>query len=449
MRVLFTVYAAKPHFYNLVPMAWALRAAGHEVVVASQPDLVPAITRVGLTAVPVGDPLDLAGSFQASPGDDGPAGGGGWQRLSGVTETRPDKLTWNYVLGTFTIACSMEYEHVTGVSMVDDLVDFARYWQPDLVVWDALTFAGPIAARACGAAHARTLFGIDYLSRMLATYRRLLAEQPPETRDDPVSDWLTGRLARYGLPFEPDMVTELMTGQWTIDPTPGWMQLPLEIPHLPVRYLPFNGSASVPSWVHETPERPRVCFSLGLSGRELVGRDKVAISPDTSADTSAEVAIGDILTALASLDVELVATLTAEQRAAVPDLPANVRAVDFVPLNELLPSCAAIVHHGGFGTVGNVVNHGVPSITIPAPWWDEEALGRLLDERGAGILIDPSEATPAALRDGVARLLAEPSFAVAATGVRSELRAVPTPYEVVPEIARLTAHHQNRQGNQS
>ncbi|MFI1169810.1 glycosyl transferase family 28, partial [Streptomyces sp. NPDC020801] len=60
MRVLFTAFAAKSHAYTQFPLAWALRTAGHEVCVASQPDLVEDITRAGLTAVPVGRALQLS-----------------------------------------------------------------------------------------------------------------------------------------------------------------------------------------------------------------------------------------------------------------------------------------------------------------------------------------------------------------------------------------------------
>ena len=44
MRVLVTTAAEKPHFLGLVPLAWALRSAGHEVVVASQPELAGAVS---------------------------------------------------------------------------------------------------------------------------------------------------------------------------------------------------------------------------------------------------------------------------------------------------------------------------------------------------------------------------------------------------------------------
>src|SRR5690349_17741502 len=60
MRVLLTSWAWPSHFMPLVPLGWALQAAGHEVHVASQPRLAPVITEAGGVAVPVGPDLDHA-----------------------------------------------------------------------------------------------------------------------------------------------------------------------------------------------------------------------------------------------------------------------------------------------------------------------------------------------------------------------------------------------------
>ncbi|KOT96812.1 MULTISPECIES: activator-dependent family glycosyltransferase [Streptomyces] len=439
MRVLFAVYGAKTHFYNVVPMAWALRAAGHEVCVASQPEIVDAITRTGLPAVAVGEEVDLRLRSGAG-GDDHVTSGSSWRDLNaGVTETRPEELTWDYVLGTFTIACSMHYEHATGGRpMLDDLVEFARHWRPDLVIWDAMTFAGPVAARACGAAHARMLFGIDYIGRMYGDYATQLAAQPPERRDDPVGDWQAGRLARFGCPWDDTLATEMMTGQWTIDPTPPWMQFPLDLPFTPVRYLPFNGPTAVPDWVHEPPKRPRVCLTLGMTAREVLGGDLFSTA--------------QMLQALAELDIELVATLDAGQLAELDTLPDNVRVTDFVPLNDLLPSCSAIVHHGGFGTLGNALAHGVPQIIAPGRYWDEVRFGERLADRGAGLLLDYERLSGDGLRNQldahmlknqINRLLGEPSFQENAALIREELLATPSPHDLVAELEELTAHHRD------
>ncbi|GAA3475643.1 activator-dependent family glycosyltransferase [Streptomyces yanii] len=436
MRVLFTVYAAKTHFYNMVPIAWALRAAGHEVCVASQPQVVEAISRSGLAAVPVGEEESMPGR----PAQDGDhvTSGTSWRNLNaGVTETRPEALTWDYVLGTFTVACSTHYEHATGGrAMLDDLVEFARSWRPDLVIWDAMTFAGPVAARASGAAHARMLFGVDHIGRMYDKYTELLGRQEPERRDDPVGDWLAGRLARFGCEFHEGLATEMMTGQWTIDPTPSWMQVPLDLPYHPVRYVPYNGPTAVPDWVHRSPERPRVCLTLGMTAREVLGGDVFSVQ--------------DLLESVAELDIEVVATLNSDQLGELRALPENVRAVEFVPLNELLPSCSAVIHHGGFGTLGNALVHGVPQIIAPGRYWDELDFGRCLEERGAGMLLEHERLSGEALKskvDGdslqskISRILEDPSYRENAERIRQEIQRTPSPRALVAELEEKVAGH--------
>src|SRR5262249_6339226 len=54
MRVLFTAVGGQPHLYPLVPLAWAFRAAGHEVRFASTPAQVRDIVHIGLPMVAVG-----------------------------------------------------------------------------------------------------------------------------------------------------------------------------------------------------------------------------------------------------------------------------------------------------------------------------------------------------------------------------------------------------------
>lgn len=48
-----------------------------------------------------------------------------------------------------------------------------------------------------------------------------------------------------------------------------------------------------------------------------------------------------------------------------PNLPATVRHFTFVPLDKLLPRCAAHVHHGGIGTIAQTLAAGIPQLTVP------------------------------------------------------------------------------------
>ncbi|WP_444947892.1 activator-dependent family glycosyltransferase [Micromonospora ureilytica] len=431
MRVLFTTFAARNHAHVQVPLAWALRAAGHDVHVASHPDLAGVITRTGLTAVPVGAPLledetmqDLREQQEESEqaaGEEAPDA----QVLLRMDELRPDRLTYDHMHGVFTAMAATVFQTYSDAAMVDDLVSYARWWRPDLVVWDPLTFGGAVAARVSGAAHARLLFGLDLVGRMRGSYLRVLADREPALREDPMAEWLGDVLARYGGEFTEDLVV----GQWTVDPVPAALRMPTGLLTLDMRCVPYNGQGSVPDWLREPPSRPRVCVTLGVSHRTVMGGDQVSTA--------------DLLDAVADVDVEVVATLDAGQLGA-RRLPGNVRTVDFLPMDALLPTCAAIVSHGGSGTVHTAMEYGVPQITVVGDMWDNALRGRMLQRSGAGLTVDVAELTPPRLRDMLIRVVEERPFRDQATRIRRQMLGCPSPADVVPMLESLTREHRAR-----
>ena len=58
VRVMMTVPSAEARLHHLVPLGWALRTAGHEVLVAGRPTVTETITWTGLAAVAVGAALN-------------------------------------------------------------------------------------------------------------------------------------------------------------------------------------------------------------------------------------------------------------------------------------------------------------------------------------------------------------------------------------------------------
>ena len=46
-------------------------------------------------------------------------------------------------------------------------------------------------------------------------------------------------------------------------------------------------------------------------------------------------------------------------------LPADVIHVPYAPFSQLLPRCAAIVHHGGIGTTSQALRAGIPQVIVP------------------------------------------------------------------------------------
>ena len=407
MRVLMCTLPQKTHFLTMVSLAWALRTAGHEVRVASLPGFADTITQAGLTAVPVGwDP-----EFEEDEPEAREAIRRGLPKPYDVAELLPAEVAWTEEMRE---SYDLMVTYAVGednTPMVAGLVDFARQWQPDLVIWEPFTYAGAIAAKACGAPHARLLFTMDVLGVTHEWVHRLGV-------DDPLVTWLRSAADEYGFDYSPDMVS----GQFTIDQVPASLRIGADLTYLPMRYVPYGGPAVVPRWLWAAPERPRVALTMGLSATEYF--DGYTFNAK------------DILDALADLDIEVVATIAENERAKLGPVPGNVRVADYVPLHALAPTCAAVIHHGGFGTLSTIALHGVPQLALPYHF-EGPLLSRKLAEQGAGLNVHSDLATGQTVREGLLRLLGEPGFRERAADLRDELHAMPSPNELVAQLERL------------
>ncbi|MET9294039.1 activator-dependent family glycosyltransferase [Streptomyces sp. NPDC003077] len=418
MRVLFVCYPEKTHFLAMAPLAWALRTAGHEVRFASQPKFVDEITRAGLTAVPVGGNRDLWQIMSRDPDwlDDGVAG---WPEPYAAADEDEETVTWDRLHAGYARQVT-RWHKITNVPLMADLVRFAREWRPDLVLWEPTTHAAAVAAKACGAAHGRVLFDVDAFGITRQHFLRLQAERPEERRSDPMAEWLSGYARMYGTRFGEDLIT----GEFSVNLMPGFLQSEADLTYLPVRYTPYGGASVVPDWLWAAPERPRVVITTGLSGREY--------------GTEHAVSARAVLGALSGLDVEIVATASEAARREAGTLPDNVRLVDFVPMQPLLATSSVIVHHGGFGSLCTALLQGVPQLVLPYDR-DEPVLAERLAARGGALALPAERATARAIRSRVSRLLTEPSFARNAEALRREMEAVPGPHELAERLEELVA----------
>jgi glycosyltransferase len=233
MRVVFALWPNPAHLYPLVPLAWAMQSAGHEVRVASHPILADSTKAVGLTPVAVGDPELMP----MGPGRPQPRSVK--ERLDRITtalELSPaDKDVWD-VFYQFMLPSMWDFHPVGSTAadphpVLDDLVEFTRAWQPDLVLWDPCFPAGAVAARAAGAAHARLLWGLDYFAWTMDRFAERAARPGPGPEANPLVETMRPGAERHGL----DVDDELLLGQWTVDPTPAGVRLPTGVRTVPVR----------------------------------------------------------------------------------------------------------------------------------------------------------------------------------------------------------------------
>ncbi len=130
MRALFVSTPGLGHLFPMVPLAWALRSAGHEVMVATSGQGLTA-ARSGLPVVDVAPGFDRRTMMARLQRDD-PALAARLRRLRGrrLTDLRE----------------AAEFAACTSMPLVDRTVTLARRWRPDLVVQSQLQGAGLVAA---------------------------------------------------------------------------------------------------------------------------------------------------------------------------------------------------------------------------------------------------------------------------------------------------------------
>lgn len=126
MRVLLVAPSSHTRLHHLVPLGWALRTAGHAVLIAARPAFTEAVTATGFVAVAVGT--------------DAPDG-----------SDRPEAASRDLSDGA----------RLAEQADVDGLVAHGERWRPDLVLWDAHAPAGATAAGLLGAARVRVVGPFD------------------------------------------------------------------------------------------------------------------------------------------------------------------------------------------------------------------------------------------------------------------------------------------------
>lgn len=405
MRILFTTFAARTHFSLQSPLAWSLAQAGHEVCVASQPNLVPTITASGLLAASVGSPLDIGEIIKE----------GGSRSPFNVADMNDQRADGSNIVGALSIYGPIISGSLADDRMLIDLFDFARVWRPDLIVWDALTYPGSLCAQALGIPSVRVLFAMDHFSRLRDNFLALKS-----CRTDPLTTWLQRRLRRLNLPAaSEEELDTLALGTVTVDPLPSPFSVSPNHPRWEVQ-LPNAFGAEVEKWHLAPPrnERPRICVTVGLSSREF------GLTPPP---------LAKILEGLGQLDVEVIVTLTPDQQKELPPLPANVRPVPVVPLDALLQTCDVVVHHFGTGTLTAALRQGVPQVHVAGPMdlWGETVLADRLSEHGAARSISYSDITPELVGDTIRGLLADETAHARAKELKRVYLQRETPHDLV------------------
>ncbi|MEV5374542.1 nucleotide disphospho-sugar-binding domain-containing protein [Streptomyces nondiastaticus] len=388
MRVL-CVAQGPSHVQWQIPLAWAAQLAGHEVLVATRPPFTDQVTRAGLPAVAIGDEAAVDAltraakqEFLAQVGRRVAEEGG-----SGFVPTERELL----VAGGRKMIAIAE-------GMADGAVALVRDWRPSVVVHDTGALVGAVAAAVAGV----PAFGHTWGAT-------------PDGVFDIADDYLQ---PYFGPLFEKFGVAPRTTARAWIDPSPPSMRSPIPVPRIDMRYTPYSGPGVVPDWLWSGTGAPRVCVTTGISatGGSAPWSDAVQET---------------LVRTLLQHGCEVVVTVKDATHPSLRGLPSGVRVLESFPLNVLLPTCAAVVHHGGAGTGTTALALGVPQLVL-AHHLVQRQWGTQVERTGAGLMVRTDvEAGTAAVAAAARAVVEDAALRENAARVAAEIAAMPDPAAVV------------------
>ena len=389
MRVLLTTQPAYGHFFPMLPLAVALRSAGHDVAVATSATFCPIVVQHGFTTFPVG--LDwIETDFGTLPADKLPP---------------PDTSLEEFFATVFV--------QLTGSHMLPDLLALARQWNPDLIVRETTEFSGAVVAEMLGLPHAAVLVGAAP-SVFTPELMRLVAVQYNALR------------RQIGLAEDPDIST-LHTETVLAFAPPGLNDL--EVPLFSSNIVWLKADAA-----EDRPEMPALAWiqALGHNGRRVV-----YATLGTVFNRVPDPFFQSVLDGLSGQALDVVVTVGPNgDPEAFGVLPPNARVERYVPQTLILERCDVVVFHGGSGTMLGALESGVPVVLVPFAA-DQPVNARSCEVRGFGRVLLPEALSPEAVREAVLDVLDDPAYRREAMSVRDEMRALPGSLEAVAILERL------------
>jgi rhamnosyltransferase subunit B len=121
-----------------------------------------------------------------------------------------------------------------------------------------------------------------------------------------------------------------------------------------------------------------------------------------------------------------------------PALPPGVIHVDFAPFSELLPRCAALVHHGGVGTLSQGLLAGVPHLVTPMAH-DQPDNAERLERLGVARWVWWKKLTGARAAAHLKELIESPAVAEACRDIKQRFNGQHSLQDTAQLIERLAA----------
>jgi UDP:flavonoid glycosyltransferase YjiC (YdhE family) len=367
----------------MLPLAEAVRDAGHEVVFATGEAVEPLIGPAGFEVLVSGPSFDdlLAEALTRYP------------ETSFATPEDQQQFGFERL-----------FSEVRMDATIPDVLAHADAWNPDLVVNETADFVGPLVAAQRSAPNATVGIGLLLLDRWLGLAAAAVQDA-----------WRA-----CGLTPRPDagLYRSLYLNQLppslqrpTVDDLPDAMDL---------RPVDVGAGTALPADL------------------ESLGRERPLISVTFGTMFGDAAAVQQVVDGLAGMDADVLVTLGDDaDLSSVRSESPRVHVRGFVPQGAVLGRCALVVTHGGVGSFVGPLSHGVPVVMIPMGA-DQAENAEQLTAVGAGRVLARDELAPDTVARVVTEVLGDDDVARAAGVLRDEIASMPEPSEVVDELVWLT-----------
>jgi UDP:flavonoid glycosyltransferase YjiC (YdhE family) len=371
------------HLGPLIPFARAFRRAGDTVLVAAPHSAAQAVRAEGFSAW----------LFDDAPEHERDA-------IFATVRQLPEDDRGPYVF-------SEAFIRLDARAAVPGMLDVCRRWNPDVVVSEISELAGPLVAEALGIptvcvgifqqGKGDAIVGASSVMRAIDELRAELG----------LPDDVDGQRFLSAPYFT--LVPEALEDPATPGPRAAWRFRDLDAPYAGAQGDRFAGD-----------ERPLVYLTFGSVAPTM------EFFPDVYRGA---------IDSFSALPVRVLVTVGRDRDPAeLGPVPSNVQVERWVPQRAVMPHAAAMVCHGGSGTVTMGLAAGVPMAVVPL-FADQPFNAERVAAIGAGIALEGGPEAVSRLGDAVSKLLVDPAYRANAERVADEVRSLPS-VDTAPAIAR-------------
>lgn len=357
------------HFLPMLPLIGALRDAGHRVACCGPESFRDSAQRAGL-------------EFLARPDIPAERLAAVFQRMRGLSLEDGNRLYLREVFGDLNLEFGLTAARHTIAS-----------WRPDVVLAEEAEVTSLVAVPEAGVRQVQVAIGLAGFRAISRAELGAAVEAAGHRMEEPAA-----RLT--------SVPKDLDTG----DPPAGVSHRYRDAARRPA-------PAELPRWWRR-PDDPLVYMTLGSEA------GRMELFPGL---------VGALFEAVAGRPLRVLFTTGSTDVTTLPAPPANVHVESWFSQDSVMPHAAAVVAHGGFGTMMSALSAGVPMVNLPLFALDQHWNAARLDEVGAGIALSGPDAADR-LGSALDRVLADRSYTSRAEALAAQIAALPPPSATVPLI---------------